>query len=324
MHHRQKALRDRQPKAGALHGAVDVQIHALELREQLFHILRLDADAGIRNGNLQVYGPADFRPVARRCADLHTYGAVIGVFNGVDQYVGNDLPHVRFISVQAVGQCLLHMDQELESLLLRFDKDQVADVAEHGTEPVVSFDDACFPCFDFGKIENVVDDGQQVFARPVYVSGVGSDRPEGREESRAAGFGCCLRLMALPQHHLIHAQDRVDGGPDLMGHVRKEAALRLVRLVRGLLLQFQQRSLISLLLLLGAHLLDAAGIPLLPTLSEKIGQCDQRKDDKADEDIDHKLLPDFRKLFLLADDDDGIPLIHDGLNEHGIRLPAEG
>ena len=111
--------------------------------------------------------------------------------------------------------------------------DHVADVIQHRRQLVRRRDDLHLPRLDLGKIKNIVDDGEQVFAGTLHITRVGGDP----------------LVVAFPQDHLIHAEYRIDRRADLMGHVGKEAALCSAGRIRGLLFQPEYHLIIGLLLL---------------------------------------------------------------------------
>ena len=106
-----------------------------------------------------------------------------------------------------------------------------------------------------------------------------------------------------------------------MAHLRQKVAFGLVCLVCGCLFQLQDTGLIGLLLLLGPHLLNAAGVFFLVLLAQQIEKRDQNKDHCADQHIDDHLLPHLRRQLIASDDNDDIPLLRDLADEHrAVRL----
>ena len=80
----------------------------------------------------------------------------------------------------------------------------------HGRQVASNGFDGQFAGFDLGKVENVVEDGDQRL-RGVL-----------RHQQLLARFG----ILSAVQHQADHADDTVHGGADLMAHVGQELALQ--------------------------------------------------------------------------------------------------
>ena len=107
-----------------------------------------------------------------------------------------------------------------------------------------------------------------------------------------------------------------------MGHIRQKPTLGLVGPVRGLLLQLEHPGLVGLLLLLGPHFIDAAGVVPFRSAPDQIDKGDQGEDDGADQHVECQLLPDLREQLPVADADDDVPLVHDFPDKDGLRFTA--
>ena len=84
--------------------------------------------------------------------------------------------------------------------------DHIDQIRDHNGEIVIHGDEVEFARLDPGKVQDIVHQAQQVFARGLDVCGVGGDGG----------------VVALPEDPLVH---RVDGSADLMGHIGQEIAL---------------------------------------------------------------------------------------------------
>ena len=85
-------------------------------------------------------------------------------------------------------------------------------IVQHGRKVIIHRDDFELSCFDFGKVEDVVNQPQERIARIAKVLGILD----------------YVWLVALAQNHFIHAQHGIDRCTDFMRHVRQKCRLRLI------------------------------------------------------------------------------------------------
>ena len=223
-HHVQQPLCNDQPEPGALHGAVALHIKALEAGKQLSLVLWPNPDARVLHGSRQDQPPVSLPFPANRQPNA----SLLRVLDGIAEDVRQNLPDPHLVAAQTVRERFVHVHDERKPLVLRLEKEHIAQIVEDGTELVDCLLQFDAPRLDLGKIENVVDDGQQVMAGVLHVLRVDADVLERFPHRRRAVLGAGLRPAVLPQNHLVHPQHRVDGGADLVGHVRQKVALRTV------------------------------------------------------------------------------------------------
>ena len=116
------------------------------------------------------------------------YGAFGGVFDGVIEDVHDHLPQAYFITNQGIGNVRVNLHGEFQPFLPRFVADHIVDVIEDGAQAVAHGHNLHLAGLDFGKIQNVVDDGEQGFSGTFDIESVFFEI--------AAG---------LAHNHLIHA-----------------------------------------------------------------------------------------------------------------------
>ncbi len=126
----------------------------------------------------------------------------------VDQY----LAQAQWIAAQLARDAGINLDEELQPLASHFLRDLIGDIRDHS----VQLESKCFQFehagFNLGKIENVVDQGQQMLA----------------------GIQNFLDIVALLEvefgfeRQMRHADDAIHRGANFMAHVGKEFALGAV------------------------------------------------------------------------------------------------
>ena len=301
-----------------------LQIQPLEFFKQLSCVLFADADPGITNGGLQ----HDGRSRPGRNAHLSGHGqadaAALGVFDGVPQKIGENLPDANPVSVQQVRDRFIRAEMKSQALLFRPEAEHAAEIIEHGTEMIVCSNKVHFSGFNLGEIQDIVDNGQQAAAGAPDGFSIGHDSKSRTGVRWLCGTRRERCAVHFPQNHLIHAQDGIDRRTDFVGHLREKITFCLIGLIRGFFLQLQRRGFKTLPPFLFPHLLDAAVIVMLVLSAKEEEKRNQQEQDCADEDIDDKLLGDLGKQFILADDDDGIPLVGKRPDKHCVFLAADG
>ena len=200
---------DGEPEARATELARGRAVGLGEWIEYRFHLVRRDTDAVVHH----VDGEA--RLVTGR-AHVQNYfdAAFIGKLDGVGDQVGDDLAQARGIAEHLLGDRSVDFHSEKNAFLFRLDQQRFDDFAGEHVRGELQALDLHAPGLDLGKIENVVDELQQVLA--ARVNGV---------QVLAAllhGLG-----IAAPQD-IGKAEDGVHGRADLVAHVGQEVTLRLV------------------------------------------------------------------------------------------------
>lgn len=238
---------DSQAESGSLDAAVDLQVAAAEGLEQVVAVLLADAAAGVLHGQLQavdfvfLFGDGGFVFPADEYGDL----APVGIFNGVADEVQQDLLDAEFIAVHAVRDAGGHGNFKGEALLVRLFPGDEGDIRQELCEAVVRRGDFQHAGLNAGEVQHVVHQAQE--------------HPPGALDGIGVVFD--FRILVLAQDHLIHAEDGVDRGADLVGHAGEEVRLGPGKLHRALLFQL--------------------GVPHIPEL---LGNGEQEQEQQAHED----------------------------------------
>ncbi len=192
----------------------------VEGREQAGQLVGRDADALVLHveAHQELGAEGVFEPGAQQDA------AVLGELDGVAGEVQQHLLQPQRIAAQGTHQLGSDLDVEAESLAGGRLTQLLLDVAHHPVEHEAAGGEFQLARLDLGKIEDVVDDAQQVLARVVDLVQVAAQ----------------LRVGVRLQRQVGHADDAVHRGADLVAHVRQEVALGLVGRI-GARLEFVQR-----------------------------------------------------------------------------------
>ena len=94
---------------------------------------------------------------------LAAFGELHRIIAKIDQH----LPKAQWIADQGGRQLRWRLEKHFERLVLRLHTDQAGQIIEHILESKVDLLEIHFARFDFRKIENVVNDPQQVLGRAV-------------------------------------------------------------------------------------------------------------------------------------------------------------
>ena len=209
-----QGLRDGHAQAGALDALHLPAFGTLERGEDVVDELGRHAHAVVTHDEVQAH---EMR--AGLLVLLHVQGhhAAVGrVLDRVRQQVQQDLAYAQLVGGEVA---VLHVHRiEREQLPLRgglrpHDGVHVAQQRIKVAAFLLQLDGAAF---DFGHVEHVVDQAEQVLRR-------------GLDGGQA--FVGLVPVAGVVARNLRHAHDGVDGGADIVGHLRQERALRLVRLL---------------------------------------------------------------------------------------------
>ena len=251
---------DRQAEAGAAVLAAGAGVGLLEcLEDDPLFFLR-DADAGVRHlerhdagsalEDRMVGAPAGCR---RRHREAHP--ALLGELEGVGEEVLEHLLEPLRVGDDGTAQIGIDLDIEGQLAVLRLMPERPGHRVEQAVDHDLLRHDRDGAGLDFGEVENVGDEVEQVGAGPV--DGAGKLNLPRRQVA--------LRILA---ELLAQDQDRVERGPELVGHIGQE--LRLVLRRQGqlgrLLLERPTRLLDLLVLALDFHVLLGELLRLLREL----------------------------------------------------------
>ena len=212
-HQLHQVLDNGQPEPGALHASVALGVHLAEVLKDFVQILLPDAAAGI----LHPEGNQLLVPVrARLAGDTGPDIALLGELDGVVDDINQNLLDPPLVAVVAARDCVvalvLHDDPALGGRHIH----HAYHLAHYGFQVVVSVHQLHFSRLHLGQVQDVVDDGQQVFGGGLHILGVGIDG----------------RVPALLHNDIVETDDSVHGCAYLMGHVGQKLALGNVGLFR--------------------------------------------------------------------------------------------
>ncbi len=210
-HQRGQAFADAQPQAGAAVAFAGAAVQLGKTLKDIVQFFRRDADAAVLD-----------RELDRQCFHLpghqlhvalfHFYDdfAFFREFDRIAQQIGQNLPDAHRISFEQVRDFDVDLADQFDIFLFTLGRENVDAFFHQITQGEHGIADGQFAHFDFGEIEDIVDDVQQGISRLFNVSHV-----------------IVLRSGQLcGQGQLGHADDAVEGGAYLMAHVGKEAAFR--------------------------------------------------------------------------------------------------
>ncbi|MNZ63145.1 hypothetical protein D3C78_812840 [compost metagenome] len=232
---------DGEPEAGAAVLAGGGDIGLLEGLEQLLALELGDADAAVLYLEAQQIAADQLAQHPHPQGD----GARIGELDGIAGIVEQGLAQPGDVAVEP-DRGAAEIDLNVEPLGASLLVHQGTDVIQHGDEgEVVAFQHHLARVY-LGEIQDVVDQGEQVLGRVVYLL-----------QPIVLGD-----LLGIPLEQVGEAQDGIHGGADLVAHVGEEGALGLVGAFGALM------GLRQLLGALADHLLqvEAVLIQLLPEL----------------------------------------------------------
>ena len=197
--------RDRQPQTGAFEAARERAVGLGEGLEDRLAFGARDANAGVRDGELQ--DEAFGVPGSHR--DSGGDFAAVGELDGVADQVDQNLPKPVGVPDQSIGHVGLDEGHHLQTLGMGAQ----GQAFHHGVHPVAQAELRLLqvqpPGFDARKVQDVVEQGEQSVGRRLH----------------GLQIGPLLGDQVRVQHQLRHAGDAVDRRADLVTHRRQELAL---------------------------------------------------------------------------------------------------
>src|SRR5688572_1133651 len=215
LHQLDHAPRNGQPEAGAAELAccrgIDLRIGG---EDQLACILG-NPDPGVADCEPQCTGAS----VLGVALDPDDHFALVSELDGVSDEVNKDLPEPRWIADERPGHVRGNSKRELEPFLMSADGHDFERLVEYLTNIEVQVLERQMARLYFGKIQDVVDQVEELTARfPEDPHVLALFRDQGR----------------FPQQ-VRHADDRVHWRAYFMAHSREEIALGAVRILGGFL-----------------------------------------------------------------------------------------
>ena len=210
-HQLHQLVNDAQSQPGPLDIAVLLLVHPPEGVEDIGDILLLHPHAGV------LHGVPDPHLVDRLALTPDGEGdrALAGVLHRIVEQVDQNLLDAHLVPAEHAGDGRVHLELELQPLLLGLDPDHVDNLRKERAGLIGDVDDLHLPGFDLRQVQGVVNQRQQQLAGPLDVARV---------------LGHLLRDV-LPEDDLVEPDDRVDGRADLVAHAGEEVVFRPVELL---------------------------------------------------------------------------------------------
>jgi hypothetical protein len=202
-------LGDHQAQAGAAVLARGRTVGLLETLEQQRALLGRDADAGVLDREAQQQLVGRFRLLPRFERDADRDRALLGELDRVVGIVDQHLTDAQRVTDQVARDIRPDIHHELQPLAVGLGREQRGDIVEHLVEIEMGPLDAHLVGLELGKVEDVVDDPEQVLAR-------GLDLLHVVELAR--------RQPGL-EHQMGHADHGIHRRADLVAHVGQEIGL---------------------------------------------------------------------------------------------------
>ena len=213
VHQLRELLADGQAQAGALDVPVGLAVQAAVALEDVGQVLLADAHAGI----LHVDDQYAVLPLGLP-GDGEGDGALLGVLDGVAAQVHHNMTDVHVVAVERRRNILIQLGVKVQLFFLGTHPQDRHHIVEGRVDVIALLGDLHLARLDLGQVQDAVDVVQQNAA-------AAADVPE------AVVLGL---VGVLPQAQLGHAQNRVEGGADVMAHVGQELALGLAGGLGGL------------------------------------------------------------------------------------------
>ena len=138
--------------------------------------------------------------------------AFLGELHRVCQDIHKDLLDADHVAVETVRGVRVILGRYGQALPLSRRRDHIHEVVHQGGEGVLDRNDLQLSGLDLREVQNVVYQGKKAVPGRLDVLCVVEN----------------FFVARLPENHLVHAQDGIDGGPEFVGDIRKEEGLLLI------------------------------------------------------------------------------------------------
>ncbi len=172
--------------------------------EDMVELFCRDANARVRHGEAQGAGLVRLGIVGDADGDF----SAVGKLDGVADEVHDDLPQALGVADQFDRHIRRGGDQEFDLLFLRPERHEFGRLVQDFMEVEADLFEVDVPGFDFGEVQNVVDQIEEVRAGP----------PQDTEMLLLLGQEGAFR------EEVRHADDGVHRGSDFVAHGREELA----------------------------------------------------------------------------------------------------
>src|SRR2546421_9218036 len=174
----------------------------LESLEEAAHLLVGETDAGIGDGEVDELAVVVFLLDSSSYDDFALFGEFYSVVAEIDE----DLTEAKRIALRMSGDCGIDVKNKFEALGSSFFRNEVADIFEDLLQIEVDVFDSKLAGFDFGEVENVIDDAEEMLTRLLNL----------------ADITFLARVEVGLEGQMGHADDGVHRSADFVTHVGEE------------------------------------------------------------------------------------------------------
>src|SRR5476649_1628444 len=163
-HHGNQPRRDGQAKAGASKAAGHGAVRLREGFEDGLLLVERDANSGVANGELDGY----LVSLQGKDGNLHGDFTMLREFDAIAREVQNNLAQTNWISDHEFGHVRPDNTAHTEALPARRNRDQLHGILNSGAQAERNHVQIELTRFDLGKVQNVVDHGQEGIGRAFH------------------------------------------------------------------------------------------------------------------------------------------------------------
>ena len=148
---------------------------------------------------------------------------VLRILYGIRKQVGDNLADSLLISIKGFRNILMIFNMKFQSLFFCPKVNHIVAAAYHRHYIIFIADNFHVPRLNFGKIQNVINQGKKCASRFFNICSV------------LFNF---LKIIGT-LNHFIHSENRINGASDLMGHICKKSLLIAVCTFQLFLILFE-------------------------------------------------------------------------------------
>ncbi len=207
VHQIQKLLGNRKAETRSFDIAVPLAVKLLKRPEQLMAVLFFNADSGIFYRKIQLNISCIYLQIIHFYCNLSGIGKFRRIVGDIEQ----NLLDSDIIPQQLIGQIRRNIEDQFNILSLQSRHNNIGNIADNGHRLIIFHIDIHFTGFDFGKVEDIIDDRQKRLPCFLDLTDIVSGR----------------RRKILAHRHFRHTDDRIHGRTDFMAHICQEIGLHI-------------------------------------------------------------------------------------------------